>query len=388
MTQAFTKKRLTRRQILKAFAALGVTLPAANALINSNLFKFSETSEVWLSAQGRETNQFSLGLINPSHDLPQIALSNFRGHGLCQNPVQTEQVVMIARRPGIQGMVMNLLSGEVDHVFQSGKDHHMQGHACFSHDGQYLFSSESNYKTGQGKIIVRETNNFKQVQEFSSHGIGPHELLMIPHSEQLVIANGGLLTHPESGRKVLNYEDMHSSLTYIDSQSGELLDQQSLEENKASIRHLDVSDDGVVAVAIQVQRGALKHNNLVELAAIHKPRQALKSLTAPSSLLLKLNDYMGSVKINSQQRVAGFTSPRGNLAMFWNIDDGSFLSYHRFHDVCGLAVSQDENYFVLSNSAGKIRRIKAHTLKEEPEMRLNFPNNSWDNHMLSVSLPS
>ncbi len=376
---------LSRRKLLKTLAVLGVSLPAANALLSLNKQEFGDTKERWLSAQGRHKEQFSLGMINPYQDQTELALSNFRGHGLCQNPHKKEQVAMLARRPGLQGIVIDLQTGNPTHVFQCSEDHHMQGHACFSHDGQYLFSSESNYKTGQGKIIVRETQNFKQVHEFSSHGIGPHELLMMPNSDQLVIANGGLLTHPDSGRKVLNYANMHSSLTYINSQNGELLDQQTLTETKASIRHLDVSGDGIVAVALQVQRDALKHNKPIELAALHKPGQPLKTLTAPTSLLLKLSDYMGSVKINSPHKVAAFTSPRGNLAMFWNIDDGSFKNHHGFHDVCGLAVSQDKNYFVLSNSAGKIRRIHANTLKEDPTMRLSFPNNSWDNHMLSVS---
>ena len=215
MTRDFTNKNLSRRQLLKTLAALGVTLPAANALFDLNLLNFSNKREAWLSAQGRDAEQFSLGLINPEQHKPELAHSAFRGHGLCQNPVQAAQVAMIARRPGTQGIVVNLHSGEIEHNFQCTKNYHMQGHACFSHDGQFLFSSESNLKTGQGKIIVRETQNFKQVHEFSSHGIGPHELLMMPNSHNIVVANGGLLTHPDSGRKVLNYEDMYSSLTYI-----------------------------------------------------------------------------------------------------------------------------------------------------------------------------
>ena len=388
MAQTTTQYLLSRRRLLKTLAVLGVSLPAANVLLNLTKHGASNEEELWLSAQGRHQDQYSLGWINPMRNDTQRVLSNFRGHGLCLNPINPEQVVMLARRPGLEGIAIDLKTNKPQQVFQCSKNHHMQGHACFSHDGQYLFSSESNYKTGQGKVVVRETTNFKQVHEFSSHGIGPHELLMMPNSEHLVIANGGLLTHPDSGRKVLNYDHMHSSLTYLDSKNGELLDQQTLSETKASIRHIDVSKDGIVAAALQVQREALKHNQPIELAALHTPGQSITTLTSPESLLLKLNDYMGSVKINSSQRIAAFTSPRGNLAMFWNIDDGSFQNYHGFHDVCGLAVSQDKNYFVLSNSAGKIRRINAHTLKEDPKMRLNFPDKSWDNHMLSVSLPS
>jgi len=93
---------------------------------------------------------------------------------------------------------------------------------------------------------------------------------------------------------------------------------------------------------------------------------------------------MGSVAINNQTRTAAFTSPKGDLALFWQLDDLSFQGYHAFHDVCGLTISQDNKYFVLSNSAGKIRQINAKTLKLDREKSLNFPHQSWDNHMISV----
>ena len=128
----------------------------------------------------------------------------------------------------------------------------------------------------------------------------------------------------------------------------------------------------------------MSDNHLTPLAAIHKVGEKIKLLNAPEALTVKLNDYMCSVKTHNPSRTAAFTSPKGDLALFWHLDDLSLQSYHAFNDVCGLAISQDNKYFVLSSSTGKIRQINAATLKIDKDKSLNFPQHSWDNHMISV----
>lgn len=391
--------KISRRSLAKAIAAIGFSSP----LISNAAFDFSWFSEdkkqheLFVSAQGRDKQHFSLGWVNPNEEKSQQVLAGFRGHGLCQNPAKPEQVIMFARRPGTQGIRINTLTGQLDGNFHSAKGRHMHGHGCFSHDGKYLYCVESDFQSGEGKITVRDGQSLELINEFSSHGIGPHEIALMPDHETLVIANGGLLTHPDSGRKVLNYDSMASTLSYINRHNGNLISEHRLNsdimgENKASIRHLDVANDGTVAMALQVQRKALDHNELIPLAALHKfemgGNNKIKTLMAPETLMVKLNDYMGSVKIHNDSRTVAFTSPKGDLAMFWNLDDLTLQGFHPFHDVCGLAISQDNKHFVLSNSAGKIRQIDTRTLKENKQLSLHFPQKSWDNHMLSVSRPN
>lgn len=388
MNTLLSQQGLSRRGFFKSLAVLGLSVPAAHAMFDLKWLTEHHENERWLSAQGRKQGQFSLGWINPAQQTTNQALANFRGHGLCQNPVNRHQVVMLARRPGTLAIVVNVESGEIEKSFHCAPNRNMQGHAVFSNDGQFIFNAEADSITAEGKITVRETHNFKQVNEFSSHGIGPHELAFMPDGITLVIANGGLLTRPNTGRTVHNYPTMRSTLAYINSQNGQLVNEHTVAASKASIRHLDVAADGTVAIAMQVQRDAMDNNQLVSLAGVHKPGKDIQTLSAPEPLMIKLNDYMGSVKINHQHRVAAFTSPRGDMAMFWHLDTLELLAHHEFHDVCGLSISQDKKHFVLSNSAGKIRQIDASTLKENKHKRLNFPGKHWDNHLLTVSLPS
>jgi len=51
-------------------------------------------------------------------------------------------------------------------------------------------------------------------------------------------------------------------------------------ESKSSIRHLDIASDGTVAIAMQIQRSAMTHDNPIPLGAIHKPNEDIKLLTA------------------------------------------------------------------------------------------------------------
>ncbi len=52
--------------------------------------------------------------------------------------------------------------------------------------------------------------------EFASGGVGPHEIRRMPGSDVLVIANGGIATHPGSSRAKLNIPKMQPNLAYIE----------------------------------------------------------------------------------------------------------------------------------------------------------------------------
>lgn len=380
-------KIIKRRQFLASIIAAGFS----PALLAKSSAKFdSITKEFFVSAQGNQADSYSLTSINKKHDTTQAALqtisTGFRGHGLAQNPVQKNSVILFARRPGKVGMETDLLTGNIKHHFEVAKNRNLQGHGCFSHDGTYLFTAEADSTTGEGKIVVRDTQNYKQLDEIESYGIGPHEIKLLPDGKTLVVANGGIHTRPETGRKKLNLQSMSSNLIYIDLPSAKKLDTFKVSEAKASIRHLDVADDGTVTLAMQVQRDALNHEKVVPLAGVHQPGKAIKLFNEPAIINEKMLDYIGSTAINNLSRLAGFTSPKGNLVVFWNIDSGDFAGYHQLVDVCGLCTSHDQSYFIVSNSLGEIRQLDAFSLKENKSARLRFTNLIWDNHMISASI--
>jgi len=373
--------QLTRRKVLLG-ALAGLSVPVLYGLSRMDAFNPSTT---WLSASGSDADRFALSFAN-DHGNHGSANSAFRGHGLSSNPAQPNQIVMVSRRPGNQGMVLNMANAQQTtaepQFFQSPKHLFMEGHACFSADGAFLYCSETDRRTQKGVITVRETQTFSVIQELPSGGVGPHEILVIPNTQKLAIANGGLIKDEQG--QLVNGQTMNSNVSILNLVTGKIEQQYKVPESKASLRHLDVSSDGIIAVGIQVQRDFMASTDLTPLAALILPGQGLIQLTAPASILLKLKDYMGSVRINDKYRTAAFTSPRGDLALFWNIDSGEFLGHHFFDNVCGLTVSQDSEFFILSNSAGKVRQLHGLTLKENISTRQSFPNLQWDNHMITL----
>jgi len=339
-------------------------------------------AERWISAHGDNEQDYGIGWVDAGTPAGRDTATGFRGHAILQHGQRRNSVLFVARRPGTRGVEIDLDSGVVVASFDCAPNRHLFGHGCFSTDGKVLFTTEGDITAGTGRIVVRDADDYSVLQEWPSGGVGPHDIRMLPDGKTLVVANGGILTRPDTGRKKLNLDSMRSSLSYIDIGSGKLLEEFRVAEPKSSIRHLDVAADGTVSFAIQLQRQAAGHEQCVPLAGVHRPGEGLSLFTQPTTIIDNFADYVGSTAICNESRLAGFASPRGNLAAFWHIDSGELAGYHQLRDVCGIAVSRDRHAFVLSNSFGELRELDASTLQERRDRRVKLPGYRWDNHLL------
>jgi len=93
---------------------------------------------------------------------------------------------------------------------------------------------------------------------------------------------------------------------------------------------------------------------------------------------------VGSVALSSETRLAGFASPHGNVAVFFDIDSGEHVGLHELADCCGLTVSRDGQRFILSNSLGEVRVLSARDLREVRDVRRRLDDVHWDNHMIEI----
>ena len=376
----------TRRRLI-----IGALLASGTAVLPYAWFQFQSrrATELWLSAQGIMDDEYSLGWMSPQGTEAQTVLSGFRGHGVVPHGSKPGHAILVGRRPGTVCLDINLYTGAIDAEIHCEPHHHLQGHAAFSQDGKHLFTSESHDETGEGQIVIRDAQTYQVLGAYSSHGIEPHEFKLMPDGNTLVIANGGMITRPEDGRTPLNLDTMDSKLVYLDLNSGQRLSEHRVQEPKASIRHLDVAADGTVAVAMQVQRAVTGHDRTVALGALHHPHSdSLVLLADPEPVIQRMNDYMGSVAVHSGKRIAGFSSPKGNLVAFWHLDDNRPLGHYSMHDVCGITVNQAGTHFVISNSGGQIRLLNADTLQENSSLRKTVSGMHWDNHLIAMTLPT
>jgi hypothetical protein len=378
--KALRTHRTSRRAFL---AGLGgaCLLPAGCQAPEDTAGNAAEPSELWLSAHGADEASYALLVASAEGVVARIE-SGFRGHDVCLRPGHPDRVVLFGRRPGHEAIEVDLAERRVVRRVRVSEDRALQGHGFYTPDGAQLVTSEADVETGLGKLTVRDAETLELLSELDSHGVGPHEIALLPDQRTIVVANGGLFTRPESGDEVLNLDTMRSSLAYVDLASGALVHEEVHAEPKASIRHLDVCDDGTVLAALQVQREAMSHDDVVPLVLVHRLGERLRALDAGLELVAAMHDYAGSVAVDAARRVVGATSPRGNLALFWHVDTGALLGQLELFDVCGIAASPEQGAFVLTGGNAQARLVDADTLAPRADAPGPYADTLWDNHLV------
>jgi hypothetical protein len=310
-------------------------------------------------------------------DLPLTA----RGHGFAVRP-DAGEAVLFARRPGDHATVLDPNSGRLLHRITAAPDRWFNGHGTYDAAGRRLFASETIASTGDGVIGVYEpAAGYRRVGEFPSGGLDPHDIRLLPDGRTLVVANGGILTHPDAPGVQLNLADMQPSLVYLEVASGALRQEVRLAPtlHQLGIRHLAVAADGTVAIAMQFAGPSMQPVPLVGMHRLGAP--AIEFLPIANDLLSALRGYCGSAAIDASGTVLGVTSPRGNLAVFWHLPSRSVIGTARVADGCGIAADSGAGFLLGSGLDGMFRYRSA----DGGPNRLPLPLAArWDNHLASL----
>ncbi len=295
-----------------------------------------------------------------------------RGHAAAAHP-HRPLAVAFARRPGTFALVIDCTTGTVQARLTPPSGHHFYGHGTFSADDTLLFTTENAYELGQGRIGIWDTRDWSRIGAVDSGGTGPHDMALMPDGKSLVVANGGIETHPDSGRAKLNLATMRPNLTYL-GLDGEILDRVELSDDlhRNSIRHLALAPDGTVAFAMQWQGDAAETPPLLGL---HRRGAAPRLLAAPGPLHARLRGYAGSVALSQGAALVAITSPRGGVAHLFDIETGAFLHAHPMDDICGLAAAPDA--LVCTSGTGAVARIT-----RDGAIHLKRHDCNWDNHLV------
>lgn len=358
-------------------------LLAGSLLAGMPLIGNAKSTTTRLASAGTDASgQHWLHVFSLENTLHYSVMLPARAHDVVFHPHKPWAVVT-ARRPGYYLWVVDYQTGEIHYQIKPETGFHFYGHAVFSADGQQLFTTENEISRGKGRVVVRNLTEQGQVTaHFDSFGIGPHQLKLMPDEKTLVVANGGILTNPEQEREKLNLDTMEPSLVYIDSTTGLLQEQVKLPQHyhQLSIRHIDTNAKGKVVIGLQYQGDFMDDMPLV---ATHQQGQPLQLLHAPMATNLAMKQYVGSVCFDQSGRYAMATSPKGNLATLWDVEQQQFIDQLSCRDGCGLA-SAEKGGFLISNGLGKIYRYDMLT-KASEKLPLGLPYAiAWDNHMTAV----
>ena len=310
------------------------------------------------------------------HDVPLPG----RGHGFAADPA-TGTVVVFARRPGDWALVLDPATGRVAGRLAARADRHFYGHGAFSPDGAFLYTSENRFEDGAGIIGVWDVRqDWRRVGEWPSHGVGPHEIRMSGRGTMLAVANGGVRTHPDTGRAKLNLDTMAPSLAVVDTADGRLVRSASFGPplRRLSIRHLDTDRDGRIAVAMQHQGARTDH---VPLIAFERGGR-LAPASAPADAARGMRGYAGSVSFDDSGGYAAASHPQAGIVSLWATRTARLLAVAALDDVCGVAPGAGAGSFIATGAHGRIACIDART--GESSILARSDGSHWDNHLLAL----
>ena len=358
---------IDRRDFLKAAGA-----GFAAALAPSAWAATLEADAVFATAFVRRDGSYGAGILSEAGRLLYSVALPDRGHDVTYDPVSRRSVVF-PRKPGTVAVVFDHARREEPLTIAAAAGRHFYGHGVFSPDGALLYATENDFDNAAGMIGVYDAKGgFARVGEFPTHGVGPHELMLLGDGRTLAIANGGIETHPDFGKAKLNLATMRPSYVLVDRVSGDLVEKHELpsELHKLSIRHMDFDGGGTVWFSCQYEGATVDRPPLVGRAARGKD---LELLEMPQKALNSLRNYIGAMAANREAGTMAVSSPAGNSYVVFETATGKVVSATDMAEVCGIAPDRDG--FIASSGTGAISTGRS-TVSE--------PGFVWDNHLLRI----
>lgn len=304
-----------------------------------------------------------------------------RAHGCAVHPIDRSRVLFFARRPGTQGFELDLESNRVRRAFETRQGQHLSGHGVFSAQGDVLFTPEHDYERVRGVVSVRDARDYRVIEELDTRGIDPHELAWLPGQRKLLVANGGILTHPRTYRRKLNIDTMDPSLCVLDSASGACLEQWRLPEHLLSIRHLSVASDGTAAVGLQYEGPRARAPSVV---ALYRPEQGIAQLDCPRDALAQLNGYVASVCVSERDDLIAASCPYGEGVACWSRETGEFRGIVHASEAYALSRGGDGHLYASRRDGTAFAIGKTRLRSQFLEIDSAKPIR-WDDHWVAVA---
>lgn len=328
-----------------------------------------------LSACDDRQGRHYIASVLPSGNLGFQIPVPLRAHDSCATSDRS-RAFFFARRPGHHLYVVDLHAGRLAQTVEAAPGRHFYGHGVVSRDDQWLFASEQIFATGQGIIgIYRLADPIKREGEIPAHGMDPHQLHWLSDGETLVIANGGIRTHPDQHREILNPDTLQPVLTYVRVRDGALLESCTPPHHQMSLHHLDVSPTDQVIVGVQYY-GALTDD--IALVGSHRRGTDPQWWKGSELNQLRMQQYTASVAVAHTGNKAVVSCPRGNVIAEWDLQNGKLLQLLELRDGAGLSRQWQQSGWIGTSGEGEVVHIggsthsQLHTLGRYP-LR-------WDNH--------
>ena len=351
-----------RREFLQ-----GAGLVFATLLTENQAHALSHTDTIYASAFQTPENTHGFALFSQDGNVLSEHRLVGRGHGFASN-IATGWNVAFARAPGNFALAFKRAGDAPPLAFSAPEGRHFYGHGAFSIDGRFLYATENDFHNDAGVIGIYETGNaWRRIGEYPSGGIGPHEMLLAADGKSLWVANGGILTHPESGKAKLNLDTMRSSIAMVDLKDGTIKGRwETLAHlQRLSLRHMALDAHGALWIGSQYEGTGTDSVPLIAHCAMDKP---LTFVDLQQGMQAHLRNYIGSVASSADGNRIGFTSPVGGARLVIDASSGK-QDLQVEPSVCGIAGRGPG--FVVSTETGDLDGRRH--------------DRFWDNHIMRIA---
>ncbi len=337
--------------------------------------------------QNRDGSDWGVSLVCPDSGDTRSWPLGARGHDCLFSP-DGRRLLVFARRPGRFLSIIDLHARDDDRTqltIDAADERHFYGHGCFSADGRWLFATENDYDNARGVIGVYDAHNdWQRVREFPSHGVGPHDIALAGDGHTLLVANGGIETHPDHRREKLNLADMRSMLTLVDARDGKLIRQYPLpdELQRLSLRHLAMTADGHTVFGCQFEGDTTFE---VPLIGCLERNGAFTLWQDSADLAPRMNGYVSSVAAAGTGNHVAATSSRGGIVGIWDATSGKLVDMRHITDVSG--VDRWHDGWLTSDGNGGMNEIpdkSGMTIDTDALKSMQQQDRRWDNHLVSM----
>lgn len=354
---------IDRRSFVKA-AGIGFLA----ALTPRGLMALERADAVYASGIRTANGSFAVATVSERGEIiDQVALPA-RAHGMASSPA-TGRAVAFARRPGTYAMIFDVTGKAEPIVIAAADNRHFYGHGAFSPDGRILYASENDFDANRGMIgLYDASNRFARIGEYETYGVGPHDMTVSDDGRMLIVANGGIETHPDFGRTKLNLNSMQPSLTLIDAKSGALIEKHALppQWDQVSTRHVDIDDSGRIWFACQYEG---HRNDLPPLVGSFAKGEDLRFVDLPDETTRRLANYVGAIAVNRKDGLVGVTSPKGGTSVTIDIATGRVLREDVVAEAAGIAPARSG--FAVSSYEGGFLGTRSDV--------------AWDQHIVRIA---
>jgi hypothetical protein len=332
-----------------------------------------------IAACRRPDGSYSVVILTLEGEIVRELPLKERGHDIALDR-PSGWAVVFARRPGSFGLAFDVYDRRPPVLLTTSANRHFYGHGVFSRDGRLLYGTEHDNATRQGLLGIYDVAaGFKRIGEMPTHGIGPHEVILLEDGKTLAVANGGIETHVETGRQKLNVDTMVPSLAFLDAGSGALLakHEHTGALHKLSIRHIAADARGTIWFGAQWEGETGDSPELIGCADLDKAPRLIEPGTPRGAALV---GYIGAVAIDGGGRILAASAPRAGRIVYIDTERGSIVGETLLQDSCGLT-GITNSAFASSSGLGVLQ-------SEQPDhshlTSATFPGRSFDNHLRMI----